>query len=70
MPLYVVDLMQFRAGGGEVPHGEFLRAHADLLRLDEWIIDGFGNVASAWERFAVADTLIYIDLPLSDWLRW
>ena len=68
LPLYVVDLMQFRAGGGEVPHEEFLRAHADLLRLDEWIIDGFGNVASAWERFAVADTLIYIDLPL--WIHY
>jgi adenylate kinase family enzyme len=39
-------------------------SHADLLRRDKWIIDGFGSVASAWERFAQADTLIYIDLPL------
>jgi hypothetical protein len=39
-------------------------AQADLLRRDEWIIDGFGSVASAWERFARADTLIHIDLPL------
>ena len=31
---------------------------------DEWIIDGFGCVASAWERFATADTLVYVDLPL------
>jgi hypothetical protein len=34
------------------------------LRQDEWIIDGFGCVASAWERFAQADTLVYVDLPL------
>ncbi|MGH7805037.1 MAG: adenylate kinase, partial [Candidatus Binatia bacterium] len=30
----------------------------------EWIIDGFGCVLSAWERFAAADTLIHVDLPI------
>jgi len=64
LPLYPLDLIQFRPGGGEVPREEYLKAHADLLRQDEWIIDGFGTVASAWERFAKADTLVYIDLPL------
>jgi adenylate kinase family enzyme len=68
IPLYVVDMMQFRAGGAKVPHDEFLQAHADLLRRDEWIIDGFGNVATAWDRFAAADTLIHIDLPL--WIHY
>jgi hypothetical protein len=33
-----------------------LKAQADLLVRDRWIIDGFGCLASAWERFAVADT--------------
>ena len=65
LPLYVVDMMQFRPGGAAVPHNEFLQAHADLLRRDEWIIDGFGDMATAWERFAAADTLVYVDLPLS-----
>jgi adenylate kinase family enzyme len=64
LPLYPVDKIQFRAGGGKVPHEEYLKAHADLLRQEEWIIDGFGCVASAWERFSQADTLVYIDLPL------
>ena len=64
LPLYPLDMIQFRAGGGEVPREEYLKAHADLLRQDEWIIDGFGCVASAWERFSKADTLVYIDLPL------
>jgi len=64
LPLYPVDMLQYRAGGAEVPHEEYLKAHADLLRRDEWIIDGFGCVASAWERFSRADTLVYIDLPL------
>jgi hypothetical protein len=59
-----------QAGGGKVPDGEFLQAHADLLRRDEWIIDGFGNIAIAWERFAVADTRVYLDLPLFTHFRW
>jgi adenylate kinase family enzyme len=64
LPLYVVDMMQFRPGGARVPHDAFLQAHADIFRRDEWIIDGFGNMAIAWERFAATHTLIYVDLPL------
>jgi adenylate kinase family enzyme len=70
LPLYVVDMMQFRPGGAKVPDDEFLQAHANVLRRDEWIIDGFGNVAIAWQRFTAADTLIYIDLPLFIHYRW
>ena len=44
--------------------------HANLLREDKWIIDGYGTIASAWERFAVADTLVYIDLPLLTHYWW
>jgi adenylate kinase family enzyme len=70
LPLYAIDALQFRAGGGEVPHEEYLKIHADLLARDEWIIDGFGSVATAWERFAAADTLVYVDLPLLTHYRW
>jgi adenylate kinase family enzyme len=68
LPLHTIDKIQFRPNDNKIPQKipdeQFLREHADLLRRDEWIIDGFGSVASAWERFAQADTLIYIDLPL------
>jgi adenylate kinase family enzyme len=70
LPLHVVDLMQFRKGGATVPHDDFLAAHTDLLRRDEWIIDGFGDAATAWERFAAADTLIHVDLPLWAHYGW
>jgi adenylate kinase family enzyme len=70
LPLYPLDLIQYRAGGGAAPHDDYLRAHAELLQRDAWIIDGFGCVTSAWERFARADTLVYIDLPLSTHFRW
>ena len=70
LPLYPLDAIQYRAGGGRVPHEEYLKAHADLLRRDEWIIDGFGCVASAGERFSTADTLVYVDLPLVRHYWW
>jgi adenylate kinase family enzyme len=70
LPLVPLDIIQFRAGGGKVPHEEYLTMHADLLRQDAWIIDGFGTVATAWERFAIADTLVYIDLPLLTHYWW
>jgi len=70
LPLYPIDLIQFKAGGGRIPHEEYLRAHGDLILRDGWIIDGFGCVASAWMRFAAADTLIYLDLPLSTHYWW
>lgn len=70
LPLYPLDMIQYRAGGGEVPHDEYLRAHAELLGRDAWIIDGYGCRTSAWERFASADTLVYVDLPLFTHFRW
>ena len=74
LPLYPLDMIQFRVSSDKlahkVPHDDYLQAHADLIRRDEWIIDGFDNVASAWERFAAADTLVYVDLPLFTHYRW
>ena len=70
LPLHPLDLIQYKPGGGEVPREQYLQAHAELLRRPEWIIDGFGCVASAWERFARADTLVYVDLPLATHHWW
>ena len=42
IPLYPLDRIQYRAGGGKVPDDEYLRAHAEMLRRDAWIIDGYG----------------------------
>lgn len=72
LPLYTLDIIQFpdgryrpdRKGGGRISHEEYLRIHRDILSRDRWIIDGYGCVPSSWERFAAADTLVYIDLPL------
>lgn len=70
LPLYPLDTIQYKRGGAKVAHDVYLEAHAALLARDRWIIDGFGCVASAWERFAAADTLIYIDHALSTHYLW
>jgi adenylate kinase family enzyme len=78
IPLYCLDKLQFRAGrywpqetdGGKIPDDDYLKIHAEIIERDEWIIDGFGSMALAWQRFAAADTLVYIDLPLMTHYRW
>ena len=64
LPLYVLDKIKYRPGGGEVPYEEYLQAHTTLVHCNEWIIDGFGCIRSVWQRFEAADTLIHVDLPL------
>lgn len=64
LPLYIVDMLQFKQGGAAVPHNEYVEFHRALLGQDTWIIDGYGDTKTAWERFGRADTLIYVDLPL------
>ena len=70
LPLLTVDMIKFKADGEPVPDDEYLKIHPDLIHRDKWIIDGFGCVPSAWERFPAADTLIYADLPLLIHYRW
>jgi adenylate kinase family enzyme len=70
LPLYSVDMIQYPTGDAKIPHDEYRRIHSELLGGEAWIIDGFGCRESAWERFAVADTLVYLDLPLLTHLAW
>jgi adenylate kinase family enzyme len=43
LPLYVVDMMQFKPGGAKVPHDEFLQAHADIP-----VTNGSSTVLAIW----------------------
>ncbi len=64
LPLHILDKIQFQTGGLEVEYEDYISAHEEILKSDEWIIDGFGCVESLWKRLDMADTLVYIDLPL------
>lgn len=70
LPLYVLDKIQFQAGGVPVPAEDFQAAHQQILAAQQWIIDGFGSIETLWPRLAAADTLIYVDLPLPLHFSW
>ncbi|KEF43055.1 MAG: adenylate kinase [Cyanobium sp. CACIAM 14] len=70
LPVYALDQLKYRRGGGEVPDDEYRAAHDRLLRENRWIIDGFGSMDTLWERLEMADTLIYIDLPVLLHVWW
>lgn len=70
LPLTSIDKITYLPGGEPIAHADYLSIHAELITNDEWIIDGYGCVPSAWQRFAAADTLIYVDLPIIIHLAW
>lgn len=70
LPWVPLDSLQFQPGGAEVPHAEFKAAHDALLTQDQWIVDGFGSLDTVWARLAVADTLVYLDMPVLRHYWW
>ena len=70
LPLVVLDLLQYKPGGAEVPDEEYQAIHQEILQQDQWIIDGYGSLDTVWERLEVADTLVYVDLPVLQHYWW
>jgi adenylate kinase family enzyme len=64
LPWVPLDRLKYQPGGDAVPHPEFKATHDALLQKDQWVIDGFGSLDTVWERLEVADTLVYLDLPV------
>ena len=70
LPLVALDLLKYKPGGQEVPDEEYRAAHNELLQQDRWIVDGYGSLDTVWERLEVADTLIYLDMPVVRHYWW
>lgn len=70
LPLYILDKIQYQAGGVEVSYEDYRRIHQEILATDQWIIDGFGCMETIWLRLDAADSLVYIDLPLPVHFWW
>lgn len=70
LPLIVLDLIQYKPGGDKVLDEEYQTAHAEILQQDCWIIDGFGSLDTVWKRLELADTLVFIDLPILQHYFW
>lgn len=62
LPLYHLDMMNWRADGTTVERSVFRRRLSDVLEKDEWIIDGnYGSTMDA--RMEACDTVIFLDYP-------
>ena len=63
IPLYHLDMMYWKADKTTVEKSVFLERLSDVLKKDDWIIDG--NYGSTMElRMAACDTVIFLDYPL------
>ncbi|TYR81833.1 topology modulation protein [Priestia megaterium] len=59
-----LDVLYWKPGWVEAPLEEFRDKQDQLTHQDEWIIDG--NYSNSFDiRFARADTMIYLELPLT-----
>lgn len=65
-----LDIIEYKQNGERVSPGKYSESHANLIALDNWIIEGLGTLKSFWFRVEAADTLIYIDLPYSVHYWW
>ncbi|HEU4838612.1 MAG TPA: hypothetical protein VFS88_04285 [Micavibrio sp.] len=65
LPVFHLDRLAHKpySNWERVPDDEFVRLHDDIAVQDDWIIDGNYSVAMP-QRFARADTVIWLDPPL------
>ena len=64
LPVYSIDLVQWRPGWVYAGEAVIAEHQARWLAGGRWVIDGFGGERLIAERFAAADTIIFVDLPL------
>jgi adenylate kinase family enzyme len=57
-----LDRLHWKPGWAETPKGEWAELVGQLVRGDEWIIDGnYGGTLEV--RLGACDTVIFLDLP-------
>jgi len=62
--LLPLDQIEYLDGGKKASEEQYLTHYNDVLNTESWIIEGFGTIETFRERLKIADTLIYIDLPM------
>jgi adenylate kinase family enzyme len=68
LPVIHLDKEYWKPGWIEPPKDEWVRTVEELVKRDEWIIDGnFGGTMEI--RLAAADTVIFLDFPSTICLR-
>lgn len=70
LPVYEVDLVQWKPGWVRTPPEELARAYEQWLASPRWIIDGWGGWDALAERFEKSDTIILVDFPIALHYWW
>ena len=64
LPYHEIDAFLWRSDWTAVPEVECDARHDTIVSEEAWVLDGFGFWDSVARRFARADTLVLVDLPL------
>lgn len=68
LPLYYLDMLYWQEDGTIIDRSVFLERLNEVIKKDEWIIDG--NYGSTIEmRLKACDTVIFLDYPLEVCLK-
>jgi adenylate kinase family enzyme len=70
LPLHALDKLCYEAGGVAVPAEVYAKRHVEILAQPGWLMEGYGSYETLWARLNEADTLVYLDLPLSTQFWW
>ena len=70
LPVYEVDVFQWKPGWVRESADEVARVHAEWLGSPRWIIDGWGSWDALAVRFEQSDTIILIDFPIALHYWW
>ena len=63
LPLHYLDMMYWNEDRTTIPKEEFLQKLDEVIRQDEWIIDGNYN-SSIEMRLKACDTVFFLDYPV------
>lgn len=70
LPFFPIDQVVLKPGWTPITYTEAKSRHDQILAGDQWIIDGLGPSDLMEARFAAADTIIFVDLPLYVYYWW
>lgn len=70
IPVFQFDDLQWNPGWTRTPDDEIRETHSCWLALPKWIIDGWGSADILAQRFATADTIIFVDFSIAVHFWW
>ncbi len=68
VPVHIIDLVQWQPYWQPTDKAQVAAIHQTWLDAGRWIIDGFGSDDLLRQRFAAADTIVFVDYPL--WIHY